>query len=62
MGLATASVGLYQKADYGAGLTAPWEQGGKEKYKGKPLLVFGGAGSVGSYGVLFNSLLKENQE
>ncbi|KAF7978889.1 hypothetical protein HWV62_44391 [Athelia sp. TMB] len=49
IGLTTAAVGLYQKENYGAGLTAPWEQGGKGKYEGKPLVVLGGSSSVGAY-------------
>lgn len=49
IGLTTAVVGLYQKGDYGAGLTAPWEQDGKGKYEGKPIIVLGGSSSVGSY-------------
>ncbi|KZP13236.1 GroES-like protein [Athelia psychrophila] len=56
VGVATAAIGLYQTADFGAGLTAPWEQGGKGKYEGKPLLVLGGAGSVGSYAIQFAKL------
>ncbi|KAF7978868.1 hypothetical protein HWV62_44349 [Athelia sp. TMB] len=50
-GVATAAIGLYQNGTFGAGLTAPWEQDGKEKYEGKPLLILGGAGSVGSYAI-----------
>ncbi|KAI0719699.1 chaperonin 10-like protein [Fomitopsis betulina] len=29
------------------GLTPPWEQGGRGQYHGRPVVVFGGAGSVG---------------
>jgi NADPH:quinone reductase-like Zn-dependent oxidoreductase len=46
----TASVAFYQKGDLGAGLSAPWEEGGKGKYSGKPILILGGASSVGQYG------------
>ncbi|KAF7975769.1 hypothetical protein HWV62_8573 [Athelia sp. TMB] len=49
IGLTTAAVGLYQKANLGAGLTAPWEQGGKGKYAGKPFIALGGSSSVGAY-------------
>ncbi|KZP12047.1 GroES-like protein [Athelia psychrophila] len=45
-GVSTAAIGLYQNTEFGAGLTAPWEQCGKGKYKGKPLLVLGGGGSL----------------
>ncbi|KAF7986371.1 hypothetical protein HWV62_35392 [Athelia sp. TMB] len=49
VGLTTATTGLYQKGNLGAGLTAPWEQGGQRKYEGKPFIVLGGASSVGAY-------------
>ena len=32
-----------------AGLVAPWEEGGLGKYAGKPIVIFGGASSVGQY-------------
>ena len=35
-----------------AGLTPPWEAGGRGKYHGQPIIVFGGASSVGQYGKL----------
>jgi len=44
----TASVGLYGDP-LGAGLIPPWVEGGKGKYAGKPILIMGGASSVGSY-------------
>lgn len=31
-------------------LTAPWEEGGADLYKGKPILILGGSSSVGQYG------------
>lgn len=34
------------------GLTPPWEQGGRGQYHGRPVVVFGGAGSVGQAGKL----------
>ncbi|KZP06120.1 GroES-like protein [Athelia psychrophila] len=55
-GAATATVGLYQTKQFGAGLVAPWEQGGQAKYDGKPLLVLGGASSVGAYVIQFAKL------
>jgi NADPH:quinone reductase-like Zn-dependent oxidoreductase len=53
LGLATAACGLYQnKSDRGgdAGLVPPWEEGGAGKYTGQPILVIGGASSVGQFG------------
>ncbi|TFK47715.1 GroES-like protein [Heliocybe sulcata] len=53
LGLATAALGLYSTLDKGgqrgAGLTPPWEDAGRDKYAGKPILLFGGATSVGQY-------------
>ncbi|KZP07537.1 GroES-like protein [Athelia psychrophila] len=48
-GIITAAVGLYQAEQAGAGLTAPWEQDGQDKYNNRPILVLGGASSVGAY-------------
>ncbi|KZT28343.1 medium-chain dehydrogenase/reductase like protein [Neolentinus lepideus HHB14362 ss-1] len=52
-GIATAGLGLYADVDPagrgGAGLFPPWEVGGRNKYAGKPILVLGGASSVGQY-------------
>ncbi|KZP22104.1 GroES-like protein [Athelia psychrophila] len=49
VGICTATVGLYQTNEYGAGLMAPWEQGGQGKYSGKPFIVLGGASCNGAY-------------
>ncbi|ETW83489.1 quinone oxidoreductase 19 [Heterobasidion irregulare TC 32-1] len=51
LGLATASIGLYaEKICRGsAGLYPPWEESGRGKYKGQPILVIGGASSVGQF-------------
>lgn len=46
----TAAIGFYQKGAMGAGLVAPWEEGGRGHYKGTPILITGGASSVGCYG------------
>lgn len=51
LGLATAAIALYNAPSArSAGLTAPWEAGGKGKYVGQAALVVGGASSVGQYG------------
>ncbi|KAI0033277.1 GroES-like protein [Vararia minispora EC-137] len=51
LGFSTAAVGLYAPfaPRGGAGLTPPWEEGGRGKYAGKPALVIGGASSVGQF-------------
>ncbi|KAI6154616.1 chaperonin 10-like protein [Pisolithus tinctorius] len=48
LGIATASIGLYGKAN-GLGLVPLWKHGGLGKYRGMPIMIFGGAGSVGNY-------------
>ncbi|KAH8112689.1 GroES-like protein [Phellopilus nigrolimitatus] len=51
LGLATAAIGLYE-ARVAKGLeklTPPWVAGGKGRYSGKPIVIFGGSGSVGQY-------------
>ncbi|KZT16714.1 GroES-like protein, partial [Neolentinus lepideus HHB14362 ss-1] len=57
--VATAALALYDTpnptAPGGIGLTAPWD-GGRGKYAGKPILVFGGASSVGQYVIQFAKL------
>ncbi|KZT67311.1 GroES-like protein [Daedalea quercina L-15889] len=52
LGLATAVTGLYDIEDSvigNCGLLPPWEEGGRGKYKGQAILIFGGASSVGQY-------------
>lgn len=52
--LNTAALGLYcgpSGERSGAGLTPPWEEGGRGKYTGQPCLVFGGTSSVGQFGM-----------
>ncbi|CAA7269964.1 unnamed protein product [Cyclocybe aegerita] len=45
--LSTAYLGLYNKKPHGAGLTPPFTPAGEGKYIGEPLIVIGGASSVG---------------
>lgn len=52
IGLMTAATGLYQNGTLGAGLRAPWDDGGRGSYAGTPILIIGGASSVGCYGAL----------
>ena len=63
LGLSTAALGIYpEKKDAlrpdtldlgGAGLTAPWAEGGRGKYAGQAALVVGGSSSVGQFGAAF---------
>jgi NADPH:quinone reductase-like Zn-dependent oxidoreductase len=48
--IATALVGLYSMKPHGAGLTLPLDITERGKNSGQPLLVFGGATSVGQIG------------
>ncbi|KAI0040040.1 GroES-like protein, partial [Auriscalpium vulgare] len=57
LGLGTAALGLYGKRDPKAerggpaGLIAPWDEGGRGKFAGKPAVVIGGSSSVGQYAI-----------
>ena len=50
--LATAIVGMYadRETPEVPHYTAPWVDGGESKYKGEPIIIFGGASSVGQFG------------
>ncbi|KAH8099583.1 GroES-like protein [Cristinia sonorae] len=41
VGLTTATIGLYHETG-GANLVAPWLEGGRGKYSGRPIVIFGG--------------------
>ncbi|PCH39340.1 GroES-like protein [Wolfiporia cocos MD-104 SS10] len=58
VGLGTAALGLYTESipkdidplERGSvGLFPPWEEGGRNKYAGKSVLIFGASSSVGQY-------------
>ena len=51
-GIATSAFPLYNQDPTAASvrLTAPWLEGGRGKYAGKPFLVFGGSSAVGQFG------------
>ncbi|TFK87156.1 GroES-like protein [Polyporus arcularius HHB13444] len=54
LGLATAVCGFYNhfhSEAKSAKLIAPWEDGGSTAYAGKPILILGGASSVGQYAI-----------
>jgi len=54
LGFTTAAIGLYQdKRDRGgAGLVAPWVDGGRGKYAGQAIYIPGGSSSISQYGTL----------
>jgi len=56
--LSAAAFGLYgdKVQQGGAALTAPWRNGGRGKYAGQPIVVLGGASSVGQYVIQFARL------
>lgn len=52
----TAAIGLYGKRASvnsrtrgGAGLVAPWDEGGRDKYKDEPIIVTAGASCLGQF-------------
>ncbi|KAH9919380.1 chaperonin 10-like protein [Fomitopsis serialis] len=51
LGLATAAIGLFHEGAVtgSVGLFPPWEDGGRALYAGEPIVVVGGASSVGQY-------------
>ncbi|CAL1717202.1 unnamed protein product [Somion occarium] len=51
LGIATGVTGLYAQAREGGGaeLTPLWKPGGRGKYAGQPIVIFGGSSSVGQY-------------
>ncbi|KAH7907118.1 chaperonin 10-like protein [Hygrophoropsis aurantiaca] len=50
LGIATAAVPLYSPAPKGLAYEAPWEDHGRGKYAGHPILILGGSSTVGQYG------------
>ncbi|KAF9447412.1 GroES-like protein [Macrolepiota fuliginosa MF-IS2] len=51
LGLTTAYVSLYNTTPHGIGLVSPVEPAGQGHYKGEPILVLGGATSVGQFAI-----------
>lgn len=50
----TAALGLYGKKHKpygGLELSPPWEEAGRGKYAGQPILITGGSSSVGQFGM-----------
>ncbi|KAG6842957.1 hypothetical protein H0H87_008972 [Tephrocybe sp. NHM501043] len=56
VGIATALVGYYSPQPHGAGLVAPFDPSTQGKYTGKPLLILGGATSVGQFAIQLGKL------
>ena len=59
--LATAALGLYnkkQEPNGGLGLYPPWEEGGRGKYAGQPIVIIGGSSSVGQHGMSSQSAVQ----
>ncbi|EKM58614.1 uncharacterized protein PHACADRAFT_207426 [Phanerochaete carnosa HHB-10118-sp] len=57
--LATAVLGMYdsKRAPHGGiGLTPPWEEGGRNKYAGEPIVINAGSTAVGQYMIQFAKL------
>ncbi|TBU50235.1 GroES-like protein [Dichomitus squalens] len=57
-GVATAGFPLYNQNESAASvrLTPPWVKGGRGKYAGRPILVIGGASSMGQFAIQFARL------
>ncbi|KAM5538086.1 hypothetical protein V8D89_008283 [Ganoderma adspersum] len=57
-GIATSAFPLYNQhpSAQSVKLTAPWLEGGRGKYAGKPFLLLGGAGSMGQFVIQFARL------
>ena len=55
--LTTAVVGLYaaRTQKEAPQLLPPWIEGGRDKYKDEPIVIFGGASSVGQFGMFYKS-------
>ncbi|GBE88096.1 Zinc-type alcohol dehydrogenase-like protein [Sparassis crispa] len=58
VGVVTATLGLFNQDDpvNSAALFPPWKEGGRGKYAGKPVVIFGGSTSVGQYVIQFAKL------
>ena len=48
--LVTAALGIYGNRKGAETLYAPWLDGGLDKYRSKPIVIFGGSTNVGNYG------------
>ena len=49
----TAATGLYAKTGKptgGANLFPPWEDGGRDRYSGEPIVILGAGSNVGLHG------------
>jgi len=55
VGVCTTVIPLYCPSPVGIGLKAPWD-GGRGQYAGQPVVILGGASSVGQYAIQFAKL------
>ncbi|GJE89860.1 zinc-binding alcohol dehydrogenase family protein [Phanerochaete sordida] len=57
LAVSAAVTGLYDRnAPNSFGITPPWEEGGRGKYAGEPILVIGGASGLGQQAIQFAKL------
>ncbi|GBE88144.1 chaperonin 10-like protein [Sparassis latifolia] len=56
--LATAGLGLFypENLQASAGFLPPWREGGRGKYAGHPIAIFGGSSSVGQFAIQLSKL------
>ena len=54
LGVATVATGIWahHPEANSVDFPAPWEEGGKTKFVGQPVLILGGSSCVGQYGML----------
>lgn len=53
VGLFTSYHALYAQPPYGGGLVSAMSPGGRGKYAGQPIVILGGAGATGHFGMCF---------
>ncbi|KAJ8597487.1 medium-chain dehydrogenase/reductase like protein [Rhizopogon salebrosus TDB-379] len=56
VGIIPFAVALYAQQPEGLAYLAPWEEGGRDKYAGQPILIMGGASCLGQYAIQFARL------
>ena len=65
-GLITAVLAFYNRHQVAThqslGLMPFWEEGGRGKYAGQPIVIFGGASSLGQYGAFMTRPLKQTAQ
>jgi len=51
VGIVPFTIALYAQQPEGLAYLAPWEEGGRGKYAGQPIVIMGGASSLGQYAI-----------